>query len=106
MRVSICVACSGFSITSDSVSSSLSDPRARPERAITVRRSWIRSCRSNCRDDTLTLAKIGSRVRTVRCQMASCLAVRSSTNMPRSTISPISSAMAMNSDGEVRPILG
>src|SRR5262249_41652988 len=62
--VSICAACSGFSITMDSVSSSLSVPRARPERAITVRRSWIRSCRSSCRDDTLTLAKIGSRLRT------------------------------------------
>ena len=37
---------------------------------------------------------------------ASCRAVRSSTNMPRSTMRPISSAMAMNSEGEVRPILG
>ena len=63
MRCSICAACSGFSITSDSVSSSLSVPRATAERDSTVRRSWIRSWRSSCRDETLTLAKIGSRGR-------------------------------------------
>ena len=36
----------------------------------------------------------------LRCQVASWRAVRSSTNRPRSTIRPISSAMAMNSAGE------
>ena len=106
MRVSICAACSGFSITSDSVSSSLSVPRASPERASTVRRSWIRSWRSSWRDETLTLANIGSRGRTVRCQLASWRAVRSSTNRPRSTIRPISSAIAMNSDGDSAAHLG
>ncbi len=60
MRVSICAACSGFSITSDSVISSLKLPRASCERDSTLRKSWIRSWRSNWRDDTLTLAKIGS----------------------------------------------
>ena len=40
----------------DSVSSSLSEPRATAERDSTPRTSWIRSWRSNCRDDTLTLA--------------------------------------------------
>src|SRR6202043_4088664 len=58
MRVSICAACSGFSITSDSVSSSFSVPRATDERDSTVRMSWIKSCRNNCREETLTLAKI------------------------------------------------
>src|ERR1700704_3835093 len=106
MRWSICAASSGFSITSDSVSSSLSVPRTSPERASTVRRSWIRSCRSSCRDDTLTLANRGARPRTARCQMPSWRAVRSSMNRPRSTIRPISSAMEMNSDGDIRPILG
>ena len=106
MRCSICAASSGFSITSDSVSSSLSVPRTRPERASTVRRSWIRSWRSNCRDETLTLANSGARPRTARCQMPSWRAVRSSTNRPRSTIRPISSAIEMNSDGDIRPILG
>jgi len=95
-------ACSGFSITSDSVSSSFSVPRATEERDSTVRMSWIRSCRSNCRDETLTLAKIGSRERIARCQIASCRAVWSITNMPRSTINPISSAMVMNSCGAIR----
>ena len=33
-------------------------------------------------------------------------AVRSSMNRPRSTIRPISSAMVMNSDGDMRPSLG
>ena len=60
----------------------------------------MRSWRSNCRDDTLTLAKIGSRERIARCQIASCFAVWSSTNMPRSTIRPISSAIEMNSTGD------
>ena len=88
------------------MSSSLSVPRASGERASTVRRSWIRSCRSNCRDETLTLANTGSRRRTVRCQTLSWRAVRSSTNMPRSTISPISSAMVMNSAGDSAAQLG
>src|SRR5262244_1489216 len=61
MRASICAASSGFSITRDSVSSSLSVPRARPARASTVRRSWIRSWRSSWRDETLTLANSGAR---------------------------------------------
>ncbi len=81
-------------------------PRATAERDSTVRTSWIRSCRSNWREDTLTLAKIGSRDRIARCQTASCLAVLSITNMPRSTIRPISSAMEMNSVGDIRPSLG
>ena len=63
MRVSICAACSGFSITSDSVISSLSVPRASAVRPSTPRRSWMRSWRSNCRDDTFTLANTGSRAR-------------------------------------------
>src|SRR5665213_4284441 len=66
MRVSICAACSGFSITSDSVNSSFSVPRATEERDSTGRMSWIRSGRSNCREETLTLAKIGSRERIAR----------------------------------------
>ena len=106
MRVSIWAACSGFSITSDSVISSFSVPRATEERDSTVRMSWIRSCRSNCREETLTLAKIGSRERIARCQTESCLAVRSITNMPRSTIRPVSSAIEMNSEGDIRPSLG
>ena len=106
MRVSICAACSGFSITSDSVISSLKVPRAIAERDSTLRKSWIRSCRSNCRDDTLTLAKIGSRERLAACQLASRRAVRSSTNRPSSTIRPISSAVEMNSIGDRRPSLG
>ena len=36
-------------------------PRVSGERASTVRRSWIRSWRSNWRDETLTLANSGSR---------------------------------------------
>ncbi|MGY3404275.1 hypothetical protein ACVWZV_000388 [Bradyrhizobium sp. GM5.1] len=106
MRVSICAACSGFSITSDSVSSSFSVPRATEERDSTVRMSWIRSWRSNWREETLTDAKIGSRERIARCQIESCLAVWSSTNMPRSMIRPVSSAMVMNSEGAMRPSLG
>ena len=106
MRVSICAACSGFSMTSDSVSSSFSVPRATEERDSTVRISWIRSWRSNCREETLTEAKIGSRERIARCQIESCRAVWSITNMPRSTIRPISSAIEMNSDGDIRPSLG
>ena len=59
MRVSICAAYSGFSITSDSVSSSLSVPRATAERDSTVRRSWIRSWRSSWREEMLTLTNSG-----------------------------------------------
>ena len=59
MRVSICAAYSGFSMTSDSVSSSLSVPRATAERDSTVRRSWIRSWRNNWRDEMLTLQNSG-----------------------------------------------
>src|SRR5262249_35297457 len=66
----------------------------------------MRSCRSNCRDDMLTVANTESRRRTARCQPLNSRAVRSNTYMPRSTMRPTSSAMAMNSDGEARPILG
>ena len=55
-RCSIWAACSGFSMSNDSVNSSLSVPRAGAERARTVRKSWMRSVRSSCRDETLTLA--------------------------------------------------
>ena len=52
------------------------------------------------------MAKIGSRERIARCQIESCFAVWSSTNMPRSMIRPVSSAMVMNSDGAMRPSFG
>src|SRR4029078_3795160 len=44
-------------MTSDSVISSLSVPRASAVRPSTPRRSWMRSWRSNCRDETLNWAK-------------------------------------------------
>src|SRR3569623_985974 len=106
IRCSIWAACSGFSITSDSVNSSLSEPRATAERDNTPRTSWIRSWRSNWRDETLTLANSGTRVRVARCQALNCMAVVSITNRPRSTIKPISSVREMNSDGRHPPELG
>ena len=48
----------------------------------------------------------GSRARIARCQIASCLAVSSITKVPSSTIRPISSAIEMNSIGDIRPSLG
>ena len=73
------------------------DPRATGERPSTPFTSCNRSWRRSWREETFTAVNSGGSSGISACQLASWRAARSMTNRPSSTISPVSSAIAMKS---------